>query len=67
LIANLPTGMISFRFKQAENKEVKLGLAIPDFSRYKDLAQRISWLQPLAIYSYYWVQETGDVLVEETA
>ena len=69
-----PSTQAGHWFKQAvfdileyrgEDKEVKLGLAIPDFSRYRDLAQRISWLQPLAKFTYYWVQESGDVLVEE--
>ncbi len=69
-----PSTQAGHWFKQAvfdileyrgEDKEVKLGLAIPDFSRYRDLAQRISWLQPLAIFTYYWVQESGDVIVEE--
>ncbi len=46
-----PSTQAGHWFKQAvfdileyrgEDKEVKLGLAVPDFSRYRDLAQRIS-------------------------
>ncbi len=69
-----PSTQAGHWFKQAvfdifeyrgEDKEVNLALALPDFCRYRDLVQRISWLQPLAKLIYYWVQESGDVVEEE--
>lgn len=49
---------------RGEDEEAELGLALPDFPRYRDLAARIAWLQPLAKFTYYWVQETGEVKEE---
>jgi len=68
-----PTTQASHWFKQAvfdileyrgEDSSVELGLALPDFPRYRDLAARITWLQPLANFTYYWVQESGEVKEE---
>ncbi|MBA1340608.1 MAG: hypothetical protein C5S40_00520 [ANME-2 cluster archaeon] len=70
-----PSTQAGHWFKQAvfdileyrgEDSNAELGLAIPDFPRYRNLAEKISWLQPVAEFTYYWVQETGDVLVEES-
>lgn len=49
---------------RGENAEAELGLALPDFPRYRSLAERIAWLQPLAHFTYYWVQESGEVKEE---
>jgi hypothetical protein len=49
---------------RGEDAEAELGLAMPDFPRYRNLADKIQWLQPLANYSYYWVQESGEVKKE---
>lgn len=46
---------------RGEDEFAELGLALPDFPRYRDLAARIAWMQPLAQFTYYWVQETGEV------
>jgi len=68
-----PTTQASHWFKQAvfdileyrgEDSSAELGLALPDFPRYRDLAARITWLQPLAKFTYYWVQDSGEVKAE---
>lgn len=68
-----PSTQAGHWFKQAvfdileyrgEDPDAKLGLALPDFPRYRNMAEKIAWLQPVAEYTYYWVQETGDVLEE---
>lgn len=68
-----PSTQAGHWFKQAvfdileyrgENDGAELGLALPDYPRYRDLANKISWLKPVAIFTYYWVQETGEVISE---
>jgi len=68
-----PATQASHWFKQAvfdileyrgEDANAELGLALPDFPRYRDLAARITWLQPLAKFTYYWVQDSGEVKAE---
>lgn len=70
-----PSTQAGHWFKQAvfdileyrgENTDVELGLAIPDFPRYRNLADKIRWLQPVAEFTYYWVEDSGNVLVEES-
>lgn len=46
------------------SKENKLGLALPDFPRYRSLAKRIAWIKPVANFVYFWVKEDGKVVVE---
>lgn len=38
-----------------------LALALPDFPRYRKLAARVAWLQPVARFSFLWVLEDGTV------
>jgi len=68
-----PSTQAGHWFKQAvfdiieyrgENEIAELGMALPDFPRYRTLAQKISWFQPVAKFVYYWVQENGGVTVE---
>lgn len=47
-----------------EDKSAELGIALPDFPRYRDLAAKIAWLKPVAGFVYYWVQENGSVIAE---
>jgi len=47
-----------------ESDSVGLGMALPDFPRYRRLASKIAWLQPVARFTYYWVQSSGEVVVE---
>ncbi len=68
-----PSTQAGHWFKQAtfdilqyrgENGEARLGMALPDFPRYRSLAQKIKWFQPVAKFTYYWVQESGKVTEE---
>jgi len=68
-----PSTQAGHWFKQAvfdvlvyrgESESVELGIALPDFPRYRSLADRIAWLKPLAKFVYYWVQENGTVFPE---
>lgn len=68
-----PSTQAGHWFKQAvfdiieyrgENEMAELGMALPDFPRYRTLAQKINWFQPVAEFVYYWVQENGEVVVE---
>jgi hypothetical protein len=49
---------------RGENDQVLLAIALPDFPRYRSLAETIRWLEPVARFVYYWVQPTGQVLEE---
>ena len=68
-----PSTQAGHWFKQAvfdilqyrgESMENELGLAIPDFPRYRSLAEKISWMKPFTNFVYYWVKENGEVTVE---
>jgi len=67
-----PSTQAGHWFKQAlfdivawhgEDQAVELALALPDFPRYRDLAARVVWLQPVARFSLIWVMEDGTVEV----
>jgi hypothetical protein len=68
-----PSTQAGHWFKQAifdlvqyrgESKTADLGIALPDFPRYRALAQKISWFQPVTGFTYYWVQANGEVVLE---
>ncbi len=68
-----PSTQAGHWFKQAvfdileyrgEDPSAELGLALPDFPRYRNLEKKIRWLQPVAKFTYCWVQETGNILIE---
>lgn len=48
---------------RGSSAEVSLALALPDFQRYRSLAQRVRWLRPErhAGFSILWVHEDGTV------
>lgn len=46
---------------RGESKTVELSVGLPDFPRYHSLAERITWFQPVAGFTYFWVKETGEV------
>lgn len=46
------------------DKSVLLAIALPDYPRYHSLAQKITWLKPIANFSYFWVKEQGEVSIE---
>lgn len=47
-----------------EGREIDLGLALPDFPRYRNLAKAIEWFKPVANFYYFWVRENGEVSIE---
>ena len=57
---NVVFDMLAYR---GENKSIKLGIALPDFPRYRSLAARIAWFQLVADFVYFWVLENGEVVV----
>ena len=68
-----PSTQAGHWFKQAifdvleyrgESREVALGVALPDYPRYRKLAKRIEWLKPVAKFVYFWVSANGDVTPE---
>ena len=68
-----PSTQAGHWFKQAifdileyrgESKDVALGVALPDYPRYRQLAERIGWLKPVAKFVYFWVSANGNVMVE---
>lgn len=63
-----PSTQAGHWFKQAvfdvlawrgESQDARLAIALPDYPRYRKLAQKIAWLQPIAGFSYFWVLEEG--------
>lgn len=48
---------------RGENDRVLLAIALPDFPRYRNLAERARWFEPVAPFFYYWVQPTGIVTI----
>ena len=68
-----PTTQASHWFKQAlfdivawrgESASAQLALALPDFPRYRRMAEKVRWLQPVARFAYFWIDEDGTVRVE---
>lgn len=68
-----PTVQAGHWFKEAlfdivryrgEDAEVALAIALPDFPRYRRLTYKVSWFQPVARFSYFWVNEDGTVNIE---
>ncbi len=44
---------------RGEDAQAELAMALPDFPRYRRLAERVRWLQRVARFSYLWVRRTG--------
>jgi hypothetical protein len=68
-----PSVQASHWFKQAvfdivayrgRDRDVLLATALPDFPRYRKLAEKVSWFKPVARFSYFWVDKNGNVSVE---
>ena len=45
-----------------ESTSALLGVALPTFTTYVSLAKRSQWLQNQAPFSYFWVEESGNVV-----
>jgi hypothetical protein len=61
LLLNGIFDIIKYREK---NKNLELAFATPDFPRYRNLAENITWFKSAAKFSYFWVKEDGSVRVE---
>ncbi len=48
------------RYRQ-EEKNVIIGVGLPDFPRFHNLANSISWLKTTGKFTYFWVAENGQV------
>jgi biotin operon repressor len=46
------------------DKNVLLAVAFPDYPRYHSLANKITWLKPVANFIYFWVRQSGEVVVD---
>lgn len=46
---------------RGEESGVELGVALPDYPRYRSLVQKVNWFQPIARFVYFWVQKDGSV------
>jgi hypothetical protein len=46
------------------DRNVVIAVALPDFSRYRSMTQKITWLKPVANFVYFWVNESGEIVVE---
>lgn len=71
-----PSTQAGHWFKQAvfdllvwrgESEDVKIAIALPDYPRYRRLAQKIAWLQPVVRFSYFWAHEDGTIAIQESA
>ncbi len=52
---------------RGEDPGAELALALPDYDRYRNLAQRVAWLQSATPFLFFWVSEDGSVAVERPA
>ncbi|MEM2126554.1 MAG: hypothetical protein QXQ53_09185 [Candidatus Methanosuratincola sp.] len=46
------------------DKNVSLAVALPDYPRYRSLAQKITWFKRAAKFNYFWVKEDGQISSE---
>ncbi len=49
---------------RGRDKNVLLAVALPDYLRYRSLAQKITWFKTAAKFVYFWVREDGQVSVQ---
>ena len=54
-------GMFDIVAYRSEDPDVQLALALPDFPRYRTLAERVRWLLPVVPFGILWVGEDGGV------
>ena len=49
---------------RGEDDRVALAIALPDYARYRKLAEQITWFKKAANFSYLWVRQDGSVAEE---
>ena len=47
-----------------QSTDVDLGVAFPDYKRYRSLAEQVAWLRPVAAFGYFRIQPTGQIFTE---
>jgi len=52
---------------RSEDPAVQLALALPDFPRYRTLAERVRWLMPVVPFGILWVGKDGGVTEDRVA
>jgi len=52
---------------RGEDPAVQLALALPDFPRYRTLAEKVRWLMPVVPFCILWVGEDGCVTEDRAA
>ena len=52
---------------RSEDPAVQLALALPDFPRYRTLAEKARWLMPVVPFRILWVGEDGGVTEDRAA
>lgn len=72
-VKTISTVQAGYWFKQAifdileyqeRDRHAQLAVAFPDYPRYHSMAQKITWIKPVANFSYFWIRESGEVTVE---
>lgn len=51
---------------RGECKDASLAIALPDFGRYRKLADRVQYAQDLLGFTFIWVNENGEVVFDDT-
>jgi len=68
-----PSTQAGHWFKQAlfdvvawrgESSIATVVMALPDFDRYRNLTKKVTWLEPIARFTYFWVREDGSVVTQ---
>ncbi|HIJ71180.1 MAG TPA: MarR family transcriptional regulator [Planctomycetes bacterium] len=49
---------------RGQSDVAQLGMALPDFPRYRSLTKKSGWFQSAATFSYYWVSKNGEISIE---
>lgn len=49
---------------RGESETAQIAMALPDYPRYRKLAEKVAWLQLVARFTFFWVQESGLIIVE---
>jgi len=49
---------------RGQDKSVLLGVALPDYPRYRSLTKKTTWFKAIADFRYFWVKQNGEVSVE---
>ena len=51
-------GLFDILAWRGEDTEVELAYALPDYLRYRKLAEKVKWIESVAGFSYIWIGQT---------